>query len=237
MVSEFKQRIQLVLGLAIIVAGIRTAYILYERHEDQSQRGTISIRPSLDPDYYVTAKKLYPYDLKTAQELTKQPVWVKVGYAVAYLPYDSATHHADFAHPAGLFLPIEKLHVRKVVSDTAPGVDDRQVMALFEKNGRTYAFAVGSVTGDTYHFIMNDLLFIQDPHELYDHWPPEIWQAIDAHQMKPGMNEFQAAMALGIGIPQDAGDSGSRTLKYPNGGHALTVRFAGGKAVEISSGG
>jgi hypothetical protein len=232
--AEFKQRIQLVLGLAILVAGARTAYIFYERHEEQSQRGNISIRPPLDPDYYVTPKRLYPYDLKSAQELTKQPVWVKVGYAVAYFTYDSATHHTDFARAAGLFLPIEKLQVRKVVTDTAPGVDDRQVMAIFEENGRTYAFAIGRVTGDTYYFILNDLLFIQDPHELYDHWPSDIWKTIDAHQVKAGMNELQTAMALGMGIPQDAGSFGSRTIKYPNGGHPLTVRFAEGKAVEIS---
>jgi hypothetical protein len=234
MTVEYKQRIQLVLGLAILVAGARTAYIFYERHEEQSQRGNISIRPPLDPDYYITPKKLYPYDLKTAQALTQQPVWVKVGYAVAYFPYDSATRHADFAHSAGLFLPIEKLQVRKVMIDTAPGVDDRQVIAVFDKNGETYAFPIGRVAGDTYYFILNDLLFIQDPHQLYDHWPPDIWQTIDARQVKPGMNELQVAMALGMGIPQGAGAFGSRTLKYPNGGHPLTVRFAGGKAVEIS---
>jgi hypothetical protein len=234
MSAEFKQRIQLILGIAILAAAVRTAYIFYERHEEQSQKATIRIRPALDPDYYVTPKRLYPYDLKTAQALTKQPVWVKVGYAVAYFPYDAVRHHADFARPAGLFLPIEKLQVRKVVTDTAPGVDDRQVMAVFDKNGGTYAFPIGRVTGDTYYFIMNDLLFIQDPHDLYDHWPPNVWQTIDAHQVKPGMNELQAAMALGMGIPQDAGGFGSRTLKYPNGGHPLTVRFAEGKAVEIS---
>ncbi len=234
MTAEFKQRIQLILGLAIVLAGARTAYIFYERHEEQSQQASIRIRPPLDPDSYVTPKRLYPYDLKSAQALTQQPVWVKVGYAVAYLPYDSAAHHADFSHPAGLFQPLEKLRVRKVVTDTAPGVGDRQVMAIFDKNARTYAFAIGRVTGDTYYFILNDLLFIQDPHELYDHWPPDIWQTIDARQVKPGMNELQAAMALGMGIPQDAGGFGSRTIKYPNGGHPLTVRFAEGKAVEIS---
>jgi hypothetical protein len=236
MTAEVKQKIQLVLALAIVVAGIRTAYILYERHQERAQPAEKQAAP-LDPDYYVTPKNLYPYDLKSAQALTIQPVWVKVGYAVTYFPYDETTHHAAFTHPAGTFLPIEKLQVRRVVTDTAPGADDRQVMAIFEKNGRTYAFAVGSVAGDTFYFIVNDLLFFQDPHLLYNHWPAEFWQAIDTHQIIPGMNELQASMALGLGIPRDNGDPGSRTLKYPNGGHPMTVRFAGGKAVEINSGG
>jgi hypothetical protein len=232
MTAESKQKIQFLLVVAILLAGARTAYIFYERHEEQTQQ-TRKQTPPLDPDYFVTPKKLYPYDLKSAQELTKQPVWVKVGYAVTYFPYDTSAHHADFAHPSGRFLPIEKLQVQRVVTDVPPGGEDRQVMAVFEKNGRNYAFSVGRVTRGNYYFIMNDLLFIQDPHQLYDHWSPEIWQAIDAHQIKAGMNELQAVMAIGMGIPQGSGNFGSRTLQYSNGGHPLTVRFEGGKAVEI----
>ena len=37
-------------------------------------------------DYYVTPKKLYPYDLKSAQQLTQQPVWMKEGYRYTYYP-------------------------------------------------------------------------------------------------------------------------------------------------------
>ena len=40
-------------------------------------------------------------------------------------------------------------------------------MAVFEKDGKTYAFSIGSVKDGNYKFYSDDMLFIQDPHELY----------------------------------------------------------------------
>jgi hypothetical protein len=80
---ELKQRLQLVMVVAILVSGSRLAYILYERHETRVEQARKQA-PPLDPDYYVTPKKLYPYDLKSARQLTQQPVWVKVGNAYTY---------------------------------------------------------------------------------------------------------------------------------------------------------
>jgi len=67
-----KQKIQIALVLAMLVAGIRLALIFYERHE-ASIVPEKKEAPPLNPDYYVTPKKLYPYDLKSAKKLTKQP--------------------------------------------------------------------------------------------------------------------------------------------------------------------
>ena len=50
---------------------------------------------------------------------------------------------------------------------------ERQVMAVFDKDGKAYAFPVGSIKGGEYKFYSDDMLFIQDPHELYNHWPGE----------------------------------------------------------------
>jgi len=76
---DVKQKIQIALALAIAVAAVRTAYVLYERHaEGKQETQPAAAAPPLNPDYYVVPKKLYPYDLKSARELTKQPVWVKV---------------------------------------------------------------------------------------------------------------------------------------------------------------
>ena len=90
-----KQKIQIVLVLVMIVAGIRLAWIFYERQQAAVQ-SSHKEAPLLNPDYYVTPKKLYPYDLKSAKQLTKQPVWVKIGYAYSYYPYNSAAHRARF---------------------------------------------------------------------------------------------------------------------------------------------
>jgi hypothetical protein len=233
---ELKQRLQLVMAVAILVSGARLAYILYLRHESRIEQAKKQA-PPLNPDYYVTAKKLYPYDLKSARQLTQQPVWVKVGYAYTYYPYESARHRVDFAHEAGKLLPLEKLEIQDVISSATPdSPGELQVMAVFEMNGKTYAFSIGSIKGIDYKFYSDDMLFIQDPHELYKHWPAEVWDAIDKHQVKPGMSELQTDFAVGLGIPEKSGEPGNRTVKYPNGGNPLSITYRADKAAEIKPG-
>src|ERR1700746_3533527 len=118
-----KKKIQTVLLLAIAVAALRSGYILYERHSKRAKPTEKIAAPPLNPDYYVTAKKLYPYDLKSAKQLTQQPVWVKEGYRYTYYPYNN--HHTDFAHEAGQLLPIEKLDIKDVVTDVTPDATDQ----------------------------------------------------------------------------------------------------------------
>lgn len=231
-----RQKIQLVLLAAIIITGARTAYILYQRHtEAASARETTA--PPLNPDYYVTPKKLHPYDLESARQLTQQPVWVKEGYRYTYYPYDTTRHGSDFDHPAGQLLPIEKLEIKEVVTDRSPGSpEQKQLMAVFAKEGKTYAFPIGSVQSGNYQIYSDEMLFIQDPHELYQHWPADVWSSIDSHQVKAGMNEIQAAFALGMGVPERSGDSSAKTVHYPNGGKPVTITFRDGKAAEITQG-
>lgn len=224
------------MSLAIAVAAIRTGYILYQRHADQVAQ-TAMPAPPLKADYYVTPKKLYPYDLESARQLTQQPVWVKVGYAYTYFPFNVALHHADFSHEAGQLLPIEKLQITDVVTDATPGSrDEKQIMAVFEKNGGSYAFSIGSLKDGSYQIRSDDMLFIQDPHELYKHWPADIWDAIDKHQVQPGMSELQADFAIGLGVPDKSRDPDNRTVNYPNGGKPLSITFRDGKAVKIEAG-
>ncbi|MGB7585103.1 MAG: hypothetical protein WBM11_09680 [Terriglobales bacterium] len=230
MSPELKQKIQLMLGAAILIAGARTAYIMYERHE--AAQPAASREAPLNPDYYVVPKKLYPYDLQSAKELTKQPVWVKEGYRYTYYPYDR--HRADFKHEAGLLLPIEKLQITDVVTDVVPGAPgQRQVLAVFEKDGKSYAVPIGSAKGSDYQIYSDEMFYIQDPHELYRHWTPEIWTAIEQHQVKPGMNELQADFAIGMGVPERSSDPEVKTVNYPNGGKPVSVTYRDGKASEI----
>ena len=234
-----RQKIQIVLALAIGVAAMRTGYILYERHASNSpgaQKGE-SAAPPLNPDYYVTPKKLYPFDLKSARELTKQPVWVKEGYRYPYYPYNPATRRTDFERDAGLLLPIQKLEIKDVVLDTAPNSGgQKQVMALFEQEGKTYAFQVGLVKDGNYKIYSDQMLYVQDPRDLYKHWSADIWQAVEQHQVKPGMNELQADFAIGMGIPDRQADPAWKTVHYPHGGSPITITYHDGKATEINVG-
>jgi hypothetical protein len=232
-----KKKIHIVLILAIVVTGIRLGWIFYERRQAAVIPAKKDNGP-LNPDYYVTPKKLYPYDLKTAkQQLTKQPAWVKVGYAYGFYPYNSASRAADLLHEAGKLGPLQKLAIKDVVTGTSPkDPGEKQVLAVFTDNGRTYATPVGTEVNGDYKFFCNEMLFIEDPHGLYDHWPADVWQAIDQHQVKPGMSELQADFAIGIGLLETGSDSIDRTLDYPNGGKPLKISFHDGKASEISPG-
>ena len=211
MSPEAKQRIQLALVAAMVIAGLRAGYILYERHQDaleaERQKQARSVGYS-NPDYYVSPKKLYPYDLKSAKQLTLQPAWVKEGYRYIFYPYDTANKQVDFAHDAGTLLPIEKLAIKDVVTASASRLPDsrKQVMAVFQKEGKSYAVPIGFEADEQYKIYSDEMFFIEDPHDLYKHWSADVWQAVEQHQVKPGMNEMQADFAIGMGVP-DAGDT------------------------------
>jgi len=237
---EAKQRVQLVLVLALLVAGVRAGYIFYQRYEDKVAAEKLKQARNVgysNPDYYVTPKKLYPYDIKTAKQLTQQPVWVKEGYRYTYYRYDAAGKHVDFDHEAGLLLPIEKLAIKDVVTATPAGTGQRkQVMAVFEKEGKTYAVPIGFEAEGEFKIYSDEMFFIEDPRDLYKHWSADVWQAVEHHEIKPGMNEMQADFAIGMGVP-DAGDSSySKTVRYPNGGRPLVIVYHDGKAAEIKLG-
>ena len=240
MSPEARQKIQLALVLAMVVAGLRAGYILYRRHEDkvaeEKQKQAKNVGYS-NLDYYVIPKKLYPYDVKSAKQLTLQPVWVKEGYRYTYFRYDPASKHVDFEHDAGMLLPIERLEIKDVVTARLPGKGGRlQVMAVFQKDGKAYAVPIGYEANEQYTIYSDEMFFVEDPHDLYKHWSADVWQAVEQNEVKPGMNEMQADFAIGMGVP-DAGDTSyEKTVRYPNGGKPVVVVYHDGKAAEIKAG-
>ncbi|MBZ5721255.1 MAG: hypothetical protein LAO03_12820 [Acidobacteriia bacterium] len=234
--SETKHKIQLVLLLAIAIAAARSGYILYQRHVDKIESAK-KAPPPLEPDYYVTPKKLHPYDLQSTRELTRQPVWVKEGYRYTCYAYDRARRHTDFSRPQGTLLPIERLEIKDVVMDTAAEAPGQHLlMALFERNGRVLAVQVGVEKDQNFQIYSDEIFYIQDPHELYKHWPADVWDSVARHEVKPGMNELQADFAIGMGIPERSGDPAVKTVNYPNDGKPLRITYRDGKAEEIKPG-
>lgn len=230
--SKTSKIIQLVLCIAIAAAAIN----LYLTFRERRTGLAAPKRPetALDPDYYVTPKKLHLQDLTDAKELIRQPAWVREGYRYTYYPYNG---HSDYQHPVGTLSPIEKLDIKDVVLDRTPGsATQKQVMAVFEKDGKRYAFPIGVDDNGNYKIYSDEILFIQDPHELYKHWPADVWKAVDNHQVKPGMNELQASFAIGMGVPEGTGLSNPRIVDYPNDGHPLRITFTDGKATDIQTG-
>ena len=237
---EARHKLQLALLLAMVVAGLRAGYILYQRHEDKVAADKKKRAADLgysNPDYYVNPKKLYPYDLKSAKQLTQQPVWVKEGYRYTYYPYDAGNKHVDFAHEAGLLLPIEKLEIKDVIVAKPAGAGQRlQVMAVFQKDGKNFAVPIGYETDGQYKIYSDEIFFVEDPRDLYKHWSADVWQAVEQHQVKPGMNEMQADFAIGMGVPDAGSSSYEKTVRYPNGGKPLVIVYHDGKAAEIKAG-
>jgi hypothetical protein len=239
MIPEAKKKIQLALAVLIAVTAIRAGYIVYERYSERKEEAAQANKkaPALNPDDYVVPKKLYPSDLKSAKQLTQQPVWVREGYHHTYYPFDPARHRTDFSREAGLLLPLQKLQIKDVIADNAPhSAHVQQVMAVFEQEGKPYAVTIGSVSGNSYTIYSDYFFFIEDPHELYKHWSPDVWQAIDQHQVKPGMNELQVGFALGMGALDHSNDSNVKVARYPNGGKPVTVTYRNGSVAEISGG-
>src|SRR5262249_45767945 len=164
MTPELRKKIQLGLLAGITLAALRTGYILYQRHEQKAEQTQKQEAPSLDPSYLVSPRKLYPYDLKSAKQLTQQPVWVRDGYRYTYYPYDRATRRTNFSQEAGQLLPIEKLQILDVVTAPTPGSSDqKQLVATFEKKGKPYAVPIGMLKEGDYQIYSDQMFFIQDP--------------------------------------------------------------------------
>jgi hypothetical protein len=234
---EFQKKLQIFLAVAIVLAGGRAAYIVYERHEAMKEDAKPRQDTALKADYYVTPKKVHAYDLKSARQFTEQPVWVKYGYQLTYYPYDSKRHKTDFGHEAGVLSPLQKLAIQDVVTEVAPQAPgNKQVLACFSLEGKTYAVPIGAEKGSDFKLRADDIFFIEDPHDLYKYWPADVWKKIDAHEVQAGMSELQASFSIGAGGPEGSGDYGSRTLHYANGGKPLVITFQNDKAVEIKAG-
>lgn len=235
--ADSKRKLQIVMAGALLIAAGRAGYVVYSRYQERKEDQKPKQEVALKADYYVTPRRLRPFDLNSAEPLSEQPVWVKVGYGYTYYQYDPARRRTDFGHESGTLAPLQKLQVTHVFLDRAPESKDvAQVMATFDLEGKPYAVQIGTKQGDEYKFYVDDMLFIQDPHELYKHWPADVWNAIDQHEARSGMNELQVGFALGLGTTEGASDYGSRTLHYANGGKPITVTFRGDKAVGIKPG-
>ena len=85
---------------------------------------------------------------------------------------------------------------------------------------------------------MDEIFLIQDPRELYSHWPDEDWTKIEAHEVEVGMSEFQVAFALGFGeiVEQRAGGK-YKAVEYQGGiDHGVApvrVRFSEGVSTAV----
>ncbi len=236
MKPEVKKRIQIFLVAVFVLATARLAWIWNERREANAPPPP-KVEGKLPADYYVVPHKTYAYDLASLRKaIVGKTVWVRDGYRWNYYPHDAADHRTDMKHPAGLLGPIEALDITDVA--TAPSPDragEKQVLAVFKKGGKGFAFAVGASDASQTKIYVDEIVYIDDPRRLYQHWSADTWDAIAHHQVKPGMNQLQASFAIGVGYPEP-GEMNNRAVKYPNGGQPLEVTYQDDRAVQIAPG-
>ncbi|MDP9268431.1 MAG: hypothetical protein M3P27_08930 [Acidobacteriota bacterium] len=235
-----KKVIQGVLLAAFLVAAVRLVMVYRERDEPVAgltSRARPEVDTGLDADAYVVPKRLHAYDLKSArQQLVGQPAWMREGYR--YTLYPVSGGRVDFGKEAGTLGPIEQITIKDVRLQAAPSaVGGEQLVAVFvRRDGKELALPIGTKRGSDFTIYADEALFLEDPHQLYKHWPEPVWQAVAQHQVKPGMNEMQASFAIGMGTPHQSDDPAERVVEYPNGGKPLTVTYRHGKATRIDAG-
>lgn len=246
--ADLKKRLGITAILFVVIGGAEVGYLAYSRRDTGAPAKKAEPTYSSNQDDYVTTKKIVPYNVESAKkEMAGKPAWVKSGNQVPYYRYDAAAHSVNFSRQVGLLPPLAKLQVDDVVLQRKPAaapkpgevaVVQKQIMAVFEKPGEPgkYAVSIGVNTSDDYTFNVNELLFFDDPHELYKHWPPDLWSAIDQHQAKPGMSELQVSFALGATGSSDSDKYGDRTIEFDNAGKPVTVTFEKNKAVKVTEG-
>lgn len=237
---KFARILQIFLAVVVVIVAVRLIWIYQQRYsaseaEQQQQRQREQAELAFNPDYYVVPKKLHAYDPKSARAgLVGHTVWVREGYRFTYFRYDPRRHRVNFEQPAGLLNSLQPLTIEDVIVTPPPGAGDQpQVMAVFNQDGRNYAFSIGAKHDGDYTIYADAMLFLEDPHQLYKHWPADVWQTIEQHKVKPGMNELQASFALGMGVPQPSDDPDEKVVVYPGGGNKTTITFRNGKAVAI----
>lgn len=218
----------------VLAVGIRVGLIYRERNAPAVQAPPA--REKIADDDLVFLKKKRPSSLADVKELKGSTVWISAGGQLDFYPY--VGHTVQYAKSAGTLLGAEPLVVKDMVEQVAPKAatfripgGDKQVSMVFTRANDTkeYAVPVGYRQAGQYTFYTDEIFFYDDPHELYKHWGPEIWKAVDAHQVIMGMNERQVELALGQVSNSTSKDYGNRMVVFANLGKPIAVTFVDNK--------
>jgi hypothetical protein len=218
----------------VLAVGVRVGLIYRERNVPVNVKAPE--REKIAEDDLVYLKQKRPTSLADVKELVGSTVWVSAGGQLDFYPY--AGHQANYGKAAGTLLGAEPVAVKDFVEQVAPKSatfripgGDKQVLMVFAKpnDKKEYAVPMGYRQEGQYTFYADEVLFYDDPHELYKHWGPEIWKAIDEHRVIMGMNERQVQLALGQVSKSTSKDYGNRMVVFANLGHPQAVTFVKNK--------
>lgn len=229
-------------AITLVIATIYGYSIWKKRHNSGV---TNQPEQKLTMDDVAVVRMEFPAHFDDLKDLEGKSVWMKNGYTMPYFPY--AGGKVDFKKRVDVIPPLQKLEIKKAIKAAVPAdVDDgishgtRQALLIFTLPGddkHEFATPVGATDGNEEQYYDDMLFFYDDPHTIYTHWPKDVWTAIDAHQVKAGMNELQARLAVGQKIQTDNPQTeGNRTVSYDAGGKKWSVTFRDDKATTVNGG-
>jgi hypothetical protein len=235
---------QKVLIPTLITIAIGGTYLLivWRQRQNPGVVGKTDASQTLSRDDLVVMRAFFPAHFEDLKRLEGTTVWMKNGYTIPCFPYVGG--RVEFDKRVGVVPAAQQLDVKKVIKAVVPEhVDDsvghgtRQVLAVFALPGREGEFAlpVGAIDGSDEQYYTDLLFFYDDPHKIYGYWPKDVWQAIDAHQVIPGMSEVETRMAIGQKMKPDGSQEGDRTVTYDQDGKTWTVTFVKNRATEIKN--
>jgi len=235
------QKIAIPFGITFLIGGIYL-FIVFKNRQNPGVGGKQQ-EQHLTADQVAVVRVEFPQHFEDVKDLEGKSVWMKSGYSMPYYPY--AGGRVEFAKPAGLIPPDQRLDVKKVIKAVAPASvhdniehGDRQAMVVFSLPGGKDLFAtpVGFMSGPQEEHYYDDMLFYyDDPHTIFSNWPKDVWAAIDAHQVKQGMSELQTRTAIGMRAQPDGQQEGNRTVDYDVNGKHTVVTYLHDKATTIQS--
>jgi hypothetical protein len=236
------QKILIPFGITFLVGGIYLL-IVFKNRQNPGVGGAKQEEQHLTADQVAVVRVEFPQHFEDVKDLEGKSVWMKSGYSMPYFPYVGG--HVEFNKQVGLIPPDQKLDVKKAIKAAAPASvrdniehGDRQAMLVFSMPDSKDLFAtpVGFMSGpQEEHYYDDMLLYYDDPHIIYSTWPKEMWNAIDAHQVKKGMSELQTRTAIGMRAQPNGEKEGDRTVDYDVNGKHTVVTYQSDKATTIQN--
>jgi hypothetical protein len=234
---------QLILISILITFSICGIYLysVWRQRKDPGEIARVNARPTQSLDELSVVRQFFPMHFEDTQRLEGTTVWMQDGYVVPYYPYTSG--RVQFQR-VGLIPAAQKLEIKKIIKQAAPANEDDsishgslQAFAVFALPSAPalYATPIGAIDGNVEAYFCDMLFYYDDPHTIYDHWPKEVWAAVDAHQVKPGMSELETRMSIGRKLHTDSSEKGNRTVTYDQNGKHWTVTYVDNQATEIKS--
>ena len=235
------QKILISLLIVLIIGGIYLG-IIWKRRQNPGVIPQADSRQTLSKDDLVVMREFFPAHFEDTQRLEGTTVWEKNGYVMPYFAYTGG--QVLFAKRVGVIPAAQRMDVKKIVKAAVPAkVEDkiehgsRQAFAVFALLGSAtlYATPIGYMQVNEEGYYTDMVFYYDDPHTIYDHWPKDVWAAVDAHQVKAGMSEVETRMSIGRNLRPVGGVEGNRTVTYDQDGKHWTVTYVKNQATEIKN--